>query len=150
MPEAFVITFVAIALLVWLILRRSGDAPVDSFYDPSDGDRQPHKWGYTDTIFEFDGPRSVRVTGSRYPLAGYSMPYFVPFAEEVLGVPITPEEMMPEVPRQEPPPPAVMVWSVPRPSPAMTASRMPVVVAMPIVRAPVPRLPAVTVKPVRN
>ena len=58
MPEAFVITFVAIALLVWLILRRSGDVPVDSFYDPSDGDRQPHKWGYTDTIFEFDGPRS--------------------------------------------------------------------------------------------
>ncbi|MEE2834130.1 MAG: FAD-binding oxidoreductase [Candidatus Latescibacterota bacterium] len=107
MPEAFVITFVAIALLVWLILRRSGDVPVDSFYDPSDGDRQPHKWGYTDTIFEFDGPRSVRVTGSRYPLAGYSMPYFVPFAEEVLGVPITPEEMMPEVPRQEPPPPRV-------------------------------------------
>jgi alkyldihydroxyacetonephosphate synthase len=107
MSEAFVITLVAVALLVWLILRRSGEAPVDSFYDPSDGDRQPHKWGYTDTVFEFDGPRSVHVTGSRYALAGYSMPYFIPFAEEILGVPITPEEMMPEVPRQVPPPPRV-------------------------------------------
>ena len=104
MPETLAVAAVAVALLAWLILRRPAEAPVDAFYDPADGERQPHKWGYTDTVFEFDGPRSVRVTGSRYPLAGYSMPDFIPFAEEVLGVPITPEEVMPEVPRQSPPP----------------------------------------------
>ncbi|MEE3259240.1 MAG: FAD-binding oxidoreductase, partial [Candidatus Latescibacterota bacterium] len=65
----------------------------DSFYDLSDGERQPHKWGYTDTNFEFDGPKTVRVTGSRYPLAGYTMPYFIPFVEEMLGVPINPDEI---------------------------------------------------------
>jgi alkyldihydroxyacetonephosphate synthase len=107
MSETLVVAALAVALLAWLILRRPGDAQVDTFYDLSDGERQPHKWGYTDTIFEFDGPRSVRVTGSRYPLAGYSMPYFIPFAEEVLGVPITPEEMMTEVPHKTPPTPRV-------------------------------------------
>ena len=47
---------------------------LDCYYDPSDGERYPHKWGYTDTRFEFDGPKSVRVTGRRYPLAGPSLP----------------------------------------------------------------------------
>ena len=61
-------------------------------YDLSDGERQPHRWGYTDTRFEFDGPRSVRVTGCRYPLAGYSMPHFIPFVEEKLGLSITAED----------------------------------------------------------
>ncbi|MDA0336923.1 MAG: FAD-binding oxidoreductase [bacterium] len=105
MPEALIVVAIAIALLVWLILRRPTAGQSDAFYDPADGERQPHKWGYTDTVFEFDGERSVRVTGSRYPLAGYSMPYFIPFAEEVLGVPITPAEVMPEVAQQKPPPP---------------------------------------------
>ena len=50
---------------------------LDCYYDPSDGERYPHKWGYTDTRFEFDGPKSVRVTGRRYPLAGMSLPEFV-------------------------------------------------------------------------
>ncbi|HJP29626.1 MAG TPA: FAD-binding oxidoreductase [Candidatus Latescibacteria bacterium] len=105
MTEALVVTVIAVILLAWLIQRRLSQTPVDTFYDLSDGERKPHKWGYTDTVFEFDGPRSVRVTGSRYPLAGYSMPAFIPFAEEVLGVPITPEEMMPEPPPQVPPAP---------------------------------------------
>lgn len=105
MLETLVVAAIAIALLAWLILRRQSEARIDSFYDLADGERQPHKWGYTDTVFEFDGERSVRVTGSRYPLAGYSMPDFIPFAEEVLGVPITPAEIVPEVPRQTPAPP---------------------------------------------
>ena len=66
------------------------------FYDPSDGERHPHKWGYTDTKFEFDGPDSVRVTGSRYPLAGFNMPYLLPFVEEMLGFPIRPEDIATE------------------------------------------------------
>ena len=95
---------VIIVLLILLWGRTGAGSEEDVFYDPSDGERQPHKWGYTDTRFEFDGPRSVRVTGSRYPLAGYSMPHFIPFAEEVLGVPITPEGIMPEVERETLPP----------------------------------------------
>ena len=65
----------------------------DSCYDLSDGERHPHKWGYTDTRFEFDGPKTVRVTGSRYPIAGFTMPHFIPFVEEMLQVPIDPNEM---------------------------------------------------------
>ena len=106
MLEAPAIIGIAV-IIVFLILlwgRTGVGSEEDVFYDPSDGERQPHKWGYTDTRFEFDGPRSVRVTGSRYPLAGYSMPYFIPFAEEVLGVPITPEGIMPEVEREALPP----------------------------------------------
>jgi alkyldihydroxyacetonephosphate synthase len=105
MPEAILVAAIATAVLAYLLLRRSGGGQLDSYYDPSDGERQPHKWGYTDTRFEFDGPRSVLVTGSRYPLCGQCLPKFIPFAEEVLGVPITPEEMMPEVERGALPPP---------------------------------------------
>jgi len=65
----------------------------DSYYDPSDGERYPHRWGYTDTRLEFDGERSVRVTGSRYQLSGYSMPDFLPFVESILGVPVRREAM---------------------------------------------------------
>ena len=86
-----------------LLMARAGRDP-DQCYDFSDGERQPHKWGYTDTRFEFDGPRSVKVTGDRYPIAGYSMPNFIPFAEEILGIPITPEEMAQEVENPEIPP----------------------------------------------
>jgi hypothetical protein len=33
---------------------------LDCCYDPSDGERYPHRWGYSDTRFEFDGPKSAR------------------------------------------------------------------------------------------
>ena len=107
MTEAVIPAAVAAVLLAALLVlrsRRRGPGRLDSSYDESDGERRLHKWGYADTRFEFDGPRSVRVTGSRYPLAGYSLPAFIPFAEEVLGVPITPEEMVPEVERGPLPP----------------------------------------------
>jgi alkyldihydroxyacetonephosphate synthase len=87
-----VLAIVALAIAA-TIVKQVGSEGEDSFYDLSDGERHPHKWGYTDTTFEFDGPKSVRVTGSRYPLAGYSMPYFIPFVEEMLQVPINPDEM---------------------------------------------------------
>ncbi|MEW6755288.1 MAG: FAD-binding oxidoreductase [Candidatus Latescibacterota bacterium] len=83
--------------LRWVVSRRRPQAAIDFAYDPSDGPRFAHRWGYTDTRFEFDGPRAVRVTGSRYPLSGYRMTEFIPFAEGVLGVPIAPQEAAPEV-----------------------------------------------------
>ncbi len=64
----------------------------DVYYDPSEGEQYPHKWGYLDTRFEFDSPESVRVTGNRYPICGYSMPNFLSFVEEVLDLPPIREE----------------------------------------------------------
>ncbi|MBT7596414.1 MAG: hypothetical protein HN559_16020, partial [Gemmatimonadetes bacterium] len=74
MLEAPVIIGLAVIVVLVILFwsRKGSGGDEDVFYDPSDGERQPHKWGYKDTRFEFDGPRSVRVTGSRYPLAGYS------------------------------------------------------------------------------
>ena len=92
----------AVAMLMLIALgRRRKPGALDTYYDTSPGQRHAHKWGYTDTQLEFDGPRSVRMTGHRYLLAGYSMPKLVPFAEEVLGVPFNPDETIPE----KPPPP---------------------------------------------
>ena len=90
------IALILIVLLFFLLKRTGSDAALDFCYDPADGERSPHRWGYSDTKFEFDGPRSVRVKGSRYPLAGYDMPYFLPFAEEVLGLEIRPQDISAE------------------------------------------------------
>ena len=68
----------------------------DAFYDPRDGDRYVHKWGYADTQFEFDGPRAVRVTGDRYQISGFSMPYLIPFVEEIIELPITEDDLIQE------------------------------------------------------
>ena len=96
---------VGVTILLFLIaLARAPDSDDALCYDPSDGTRDPHKWGYTDTRFEFDGARAVRVTGDRYPIAGYSMPYFLDFAEEVLGIPIRPEDAVGEAEPEEAPP----------------------------------------------
>jgi len=73
---------------------------LEASYDPSDGERFVHRWGYADTRFEFDGPRSVQLTGSRYPLAGISLPHLIPFVESVISLPFTPDEMEPEVPQR--------------------------------------------------
>lgn len=85
-----------LAAAVTTIASRRKQQPLEASYDPSDGERFVHRWGYTDTRFEFDGPRSVRLTGSRYPLAGYSLPGFIPFIEEVIGIPFTPDDMKAE------------------------------------------------------
>lgn len=95
-----VLIFAAFAVAAALARQAASDA----CYDLSDGERHPHKWGYTDTRFEFDGPKTVRVTGSRYPLAGFTMPHFIPFVEEMLQVPIDPEEMAVEKEAQAVPP----------------------------------------------
>ena len=84
---------VGIGLLFFLKKRRASVEELDSYYDSSEGERFAHKWGYTDTRFEFVGPSRIRVSGSRYPLAGYELPGFIPFGEEVLGQPLQPENM---------------------------------------------------------
>ncbi|NKB70902.1 MAG: FAD-binding protein [Candidatus Latescibacteria bacterium] len=97
MSDAVIISvalFAAVLLIV--VLRRRPVAASAAPYTPDEGERFAHKWGYTDTRFEFDGPRTVKVTGQRYPIAGYSMPYLIPFAEEVLGTSFKPEDMVPE------------------------------------------------------
>ena len=78
--------------------------PLDSCYDDSDGPRHPHKWGYADTGFEFEG-RAVIMRGGRYALAGKNLPGFIPFVEEMLGVAVTPKELEEESPLPTPPPP---------------------------------------------
>ena len=98
MLEAALAIAAVLVVLLLLLLRRSGSGGEMEFsYDLSEGERFAHKWGYTDTRFEFDSPRTVRVTGNRYPLSGYSMPGFIPFAEEVLGVPFRPEDIAEEI-----------------------------------------------------
>ncbi|MBE83585.1 MAG: oxidase [Gemmatimonadetes bacterium] len=68
----------------------------DAFYDPRDGERYVHKWGYADTRFEFDGPRAVRVTGDRYKISGFRMPYLIPFVEEIIKLPISQDDLIEE------------------------------------------------------
>ena len=73
--------------------------------------RHPHRWGYADTRFELDGPRSVRMTGRRYVLSGHGLPHLIPFVEQMLGVPFNPGIRVPEKRADVPPPrldPALM------------------------------------------
>src|SRR5690554_3477707 len=72
-------------------------APGDRPYDPVPGQRYSHLWGYDDTRFEFVDARTVRLTGSRYPLAGAPLPHFLPFVEVLLGVPAGPEQLQESV-----------------------------------------------------
>ena len=97
MIEVLVVLLVAVVVFVVAvsIVKQSGSKEENDFvYDTSDGELHPHKWGYTDTRFEFESPTRIRLTGTRYLLAGYSMPYFIPFVEEMLQVPVNPDEMV--------------------------------------------------------
>ena len=97
MTEAILAIAGLLVVISFVLLRKSrSSGDPDFHYDPSEGERYPHRWGYRDTRFEFDGPRSVRVTGSRYPLAGYSLPSFLPFVEEKLDLPIRQEDIASE------------------------------------------------------
>lgn len=84
---------------------RRREAGPERGYDPAEGDRHDHRWGYKDTRFEFCGSRTVRVTGGRYPLCGRPLPHFVPFVEEALGVSLDPEHRRPAAPPPDVPPP---------------------------------------------
>lgn len=53
--------------------------------DPTTWD---HRWGYRDTRLVVLPDECVMMTGSRYNLCGYPMPYLLPFVREELGVDI--------------------------------------------------------------
>ncbi len=40
-----------------------------------------HRWGFEDTQFVLHPNKNVLVTGNRYLISGYKMPYFIPFVE---------------------------------------------------------------------
>ncbi|MGA1199292.1 MAG: FAD-binding oxidoreductase, partial [Candidatus Latescibacterota bacterium] len=93
-----------ITFIVLAFAKRAHAEDVE-FFDRSEGEQFAHKWGYTDTRFEFVNDRTVRVTGNRYPICGFDMPYFVPFVEEVLQIPIRQEDMGKEVKHENLPQP---------------------------------------------
>jgi alkyldihydroxyacetonephosphate synthase len=47
-----------------------------------------HRWGFRDTKLVVHPDQSVEMTGSRYNLCGYRMPYLIPFINKELGVTI--------------------------------------------------------------
>jgi alkyldihydroxyacetonephosphate synthase len=56
-----------------------------SALDPTPWD---HRWGYRDTKLVVYPDQSVEMTGSRYNLCGYRMPYLIPFINRELDVTI--------------------------------------------------------------
>ncbi len=108
MVEAVTLAIVVGAVFaIYLVKRRRSYRDLDAFYDLSEGERFAHRWGYTDTRFEFEDPRTVKVTGSRYPISGYRMPYLVSFLEDTLDISIHPDDMNVEVEDQEVPEPNI-------------------------------------------
>jgi alkyldihydroxyacetonephosphate synthase len=92
LPTLLVLTVIAVLVTAVLVARsRRGDEV--RAWDPAPGERHDHLWGYRDTAFEFCGPKTVRLTGGRYPLAGSPLPGFVPFVEQVLGIELAADEL---------------------------------------------------------
>jgi alkyldihydroxyacetonephosphate synthase len=60
--------------------------------------REPHRWGFTDSGFVLNEDNSVTLTGNRYSICGYPMPYFIPFVESMLNVSLS--TMQPRAERQ--------------------------------------------------
>ena len=56
-----------------------------------------HRWGFEDTKFVINQDGSVSLTGNRYPLCGYRMYDFLPYVEEVLGMPLDLNDPLVEV-----------------------------------------------------
>lgn len=66
-----------------------------------------HKWGYADTEFIVHDDRSVEMTGHRYNLCGYKMYDFIPYLESVVGVTLSSNNLMKELPFQPISPPNI-------------------------------------------
>ncbi len=57
-----------------------------------------HRWGYSDTEFVVNPEtREVSLTGDRYQICGYSMPYLLPYLEKGLGVSLDLNDLRTEV-----------------------------------------------------
>lgn len=93
MSEIIIISAVAAVLIIFILYKLlKSEEVMDVNYDMSEGERYHHKWGYADTEFDFDGATSVKVSGKRYPISGYTMPLLVPFVGSVLGVEMSPDD----------------------------------------------------------
>lgn len=57
-----------------------------------------HGWGFKDTEFQIGPDGHVRLSGRRYDISGFSMPGFLPFCEEVLGVKLDRSALLDPVP----------------------------------------------------
>ncbi len=108
MLEALLIVSIACLTFVWMVRMNSKRRhALESSYDPAEGERYAHKWGYDDTRFYFEDHKSVKVSGSRYPISGTTMPSLILFVEEILGVSIQPDEKNVEIDAVEIPAPVV-------------------------------------------
>ncbi|MFL3004927.1 MAG: FAD-binding oxidoreductase [Candidatus Neomarinimicrobiota bacterium] len=56
-----------------------------------------HRWGYKDTSFESKGEKSVSLSGNRYEICSKKLPNLIPFAEDVLGIKVSPDPQIKEV-----------------------------------------------------
>ncbi len=56
------------------------------------GEERRDGWGFSDSGFRVDDLGRVEFTGSRYPLSGQQIPSLLPWAEEILGVPLDPRD----------------------------------------------------------
>src|SRR5687767_4230085 len=63
--------------------------------DPATWD---HRWGYRDTELVVQPDECVVMTGSRYNLCGYPMPYLIPFVRQELGFDIDFKNTRPRTP----------------------------------------------------
>lgn len=68
-----------------------------SLKNPAGNDSWGHKWGFVDTSLKLNDDRSVTMTGDRYHLSGYKMPYLIPYIEELLDIKINAEDIFEEV-----------------------------------------------------
>ena len=56
-----------------------------------------HRWGYKDTSFESKGEKNVSLSGNRYEICSKTLPNLIPFAEDVLGIKVSPDPQIKEV-----------------------------------------------------
>lgn len=64
-----------------------------------------HRWGYKDTELLLHSDMTVEMTGTRYKLCGYRMPYLIPFAQDAFGIDVDFSSKRPQS-TPTPPPPA--------------------------------------------
>jgi alkyldihydroxyacetonephosphate synthase len=57
-----------------------------AYLPPAGEDESPSTWGFRDTRFEIDARGEVRLTGSRYLIAGKSLPALLPWVRKVMQI----------------------------------------------------------------
>lgn len=88
-----VVVLGCVGVLRWRQRRVAAPGAAVEAWQDAAGERNHLFWGYRDTAFEFCGPGTVRLTGTRYPLAGKPLPDFVPYVERMLALTLDPAEL---------------------------------------------------------